>query len=814
MKVLKNKALASGRKKFAMDPKEESGMRATRRRKSTTTAKKTTRKKAPKKKAPKSSWKGTLWSIFWKLAIVGIVLVAALGFYLNNLVTQRFAGQLFSIPTVVYARIMNLQVGGDMSQSELQQELNVLNYKKVSTPNRAGEYSVGSNKIELIRRPFEFTDGPEDERHLSVSFNQNKIERIESLEEGARGDLGFVRLEPKMLGSLEAGQEEQRLFLKREQFPDVMVEALVATEDKNFYHHHGVSPVGIMRALVANIKAGRTVQGGSTLTQQLAKNLFLTRERSLWRKIKEAYIALIIDYRYSKDRVLEAYLNEVYLGQNGSEAIHGFALASRYYFGVPIDELRVDQMALLVGMVKGPSYYNPKRYPERAKERRDVVLMLMNQQDLLSEDEYKAAISAPLDVEQNLHMARRQPDYFEQLKNELTEKVGDKFTPDSGLRVFTTLDPVSQSYIEQAVKQSVPKLEARVGEGLQTAAVAVDRKTGEIRAMVGSKQAGFDGYNRALHAKRQIGSLAKPSVYLTALQYPDKFNLATTLEDKPISLKTGDGKQWKPQNYDRKYRGQVPLYLAMAKSLNVPTVNLGMQIGTSDVLDTLTKLGVPRDAVTPVPSMFLGAYSLTPYQVAQMFQTITNSGKRATLTALRNVVDKDGEIIYRSLPKASQQVPYQAAWMTTYIMKRVVTEGTGRSLQAKFSKALLAAKTGTSNNERDSWFVGVDGREVVTIWTGRDDDKPMKLTGASGSLRTYDEYLTLRKPQTLSLPWPSGVTTAKYRSVNGALVFDCKGNQELPIWEDADKLSAKCKQAAKPAPQDQSSDWFQSLFAE
>lgn len=815
MKNTAPKKSPTGRGKYATDGKKaQSGMTATRRRKSTkTTSKKPTKRKSrsPKKQ---SSWKKKLWSVFWKLSLVGIVLLGTLGFYLNSLVTQRFSGQLFSIPTVVYARILNLQVGSSMTEEQLKQELDVLNYKKVSKPDSAGEYSSANHSIEFIRRPFEFTDGPEAERHLQVNFNDKGISRIQSLDPNARGDLGFVRLEPKMLGSLEANQSEQRLFLKREQFPDAMVEALLATEDKNFYRHHGVSPVGIARALVANIKAGRTVQGGSTLTQQLAKNLFLTRERSLWRKFKEAYIALIIDYRYSKDRILEAYLNEVYLGQNGNEAIHGFALASRYYFGVPIDELRIDQMALLVGMVKGPSYYNPKRYPERSQNRRDLVLKLMMDQDILTAKEYSTAVTHDLDIQQSLHMARRQPAYFEQLADELKDKVGVKFTPDSGLRVFTTLDPVSQSYLEKAVQQSVPKLEARVGKGLQTASVAVDRQTGEIRAMVGGKQAGFDGYNRALHAKRQIGSLAKPSVYLTALQNPDKFNLATTLDDKPVSLKTENGKTWSPKNYDRKFRGQVPLYIGMAKSLNVPTVNLGMQVGTSAVVDTLEKLGVPRDEINPVPSMFLGSYGLTPYQVAQMFQTITNSGKRANLTALRNVVDKDGEVIYRSLPKASQQVSQQAAWLTTYIMKRVVTEGTGRSLRAKYGQSLLAAKTGTSNDSRDSWFVGVDGREVVTIWTGRDDNKPMKLTGASGSLRTYDEYLSLRKPQKLLLPWPKGITTAKYRdSGNSSLIFDCRGNKELPVWDEDRQLKERCNQANNQ-PTQKASGWFQSLFDE
>ena len=360
--------------------------------------------------APKRRWLRMLWSFSWKCAVALMALLVFIGIYLDSVVKQRFEGQLFDLPTVVYARILTLSPGDAFSRQELQNELEVLNYRKVSHPKFPGEYAASSSKIELIRRPFEFADGPEPDRHVMLHFDSGTLNRIQSLE--STGDLGYLRLEPKMLGMLEKDSEEQRLFLRREQFPEIIVDALLVTEDRHFYQHDGVSPLAIARAMLVNIKAGRTVQGGSTLTQQLAKNLFLTQDRTLWRKLREAYIALILDYRYSKDRILEAYLNEVYLGQSGNQAIHGFALASRYYFGQPIQELRIDQLAMLVGMVKGPSYYNPVRFPERTQERRDLVLRLMMQQGLLSAQAYEQAASRPLDIQPTPRIASRQPAYF------------------------------------------------------------------------------------------------------------------------------------------------------------------------------------------------------------------------------------------------------------------------------------------------------------------------------------------------------------------------------------------------------------------
>ncbi|MBY7901688.1 penicillin-binding protein 1B [Vibrio fluvialis] len=772
--------------------------------KKTTPAKKSVPRKSSSSKPNGSrSWLKRLWSLGWK---VGLALAAVLiftGIYLDSMIKQRFEGQLFELPTVVYARILTLEPGSDISIKQMRNELDVLNYRKVSQPRYAGEYSASSTRIELIRRPFEFADGPEPDRHVMLIFDDNGLNRIKSLEK--RGDLGYLRIEPKMLGMLEKDTQEQRLFLRREQFPEVMIDALLTTEDRNFYQHDGVSPMAIARAMVANLKAGRTVQGGSTLTQQLAKNIFLSSDRTLWRKLREAYMALIIDYRYSKDRILEAYLNEVYLGQNGKEAVHGFGLASRLYFGQPLQELRIDQLALLVGMVKGPSYYNPMRYPERAKERRDLVLKLMMDQDILTAKQYEQAVTRPLDVQKQARIASRQPAYFQQLSIELKQKLGDAFKSDTGLRVFTSLDPVSQAKLEEAVENQVPILARTAGNDLEAAAIAVDRHSGEIRAMVGGKRTGYDGFNRALNASRPIGSLVKPAVYLTALAQPEKYNLATTLMDKPITLQGSEGNVWTPRNFDRQFRGEVPLYLALAKSLNVPTVQLGMQLGIENVTKTLEKLGVSRDEIRPVPSMFLGSFSLTPYQVAQMFQTVTNSGKKAPLSALRSVLDLDGNVLYESIPKVSQAVDQQAAWLTTYAMKRGVLEGTGRYLNSQFGWAALAGKTGTSSDSRDSWFVGVDGREVTTIWLGRDDNQPTKLTGSSGALRVYADYLRYRIPEKLVLPWPQGISTVGFsQSRSGGLELDCNNDFKLPVWDASGSWKKQCE--------NRPTEWLKKLF--
>lgn len=764
------------------------------------------KKKPAKKKTPKlPGWLKWLIGFGLKVTIAVIAVLLVIGIYLDNVVRDKFDGQLWNLPAVVYGRVLTLQPGQAVTLEEVRRELDLLQYHKVRTPQRIGEYSSSSTRIELIRRPFEFEDGHEGERHVMLTFSDNELKSIHEAE--SKRQLGYIRIEPKMLGMLGTNEGEQRIFLPRERFPEVLVDALLVTEDRDFYHHDGVSPLAIVRALLVNLKAGRTVQGGSTLTQQLAKNIFLSRERTLWRKLSEAYIALIIDYRYSKDRILEAYLNEIYIGQNGGKEVHGFALGARLYFGRPLQELRIDQQALLVGLAKGPSYYNPWRNPERARQRRDLILRLMMDNGILNGAQYEQAASRPLDVQSRPMIASRQPAYFQQLQRELKQKVGDNFTPGVGLRVFSTLDPLSQQEAEKAVMMMVPKLNKKAGVEVEAAMVAVDRLSGEVRAMIGGSRPGYAGFNRALDGSRQIGSLVKPAVYLAALRQPEQYSLATTIDDKPIMLKGSRGTAWKPRNYDRKFRGEVPLYYALAKSLNVPTVNLGLQVGLEPVIETMVQLGIDRNEIPKLPSILLGAFTLTPFEVTQMYQTVTSGGRKAGLTALRAVVDQQGNMLYQSYPKAAQAVPEQAAWLTTYGMKNVVSQGTARFLKPKFGWAALAGKTGTTDKTRDSWYVGADGREVVTVWMGRDDNKPVNLTGSAGALRLYSDYLQRRHPEPLRLTWPKKLTTVKYnRLPNGTLSLDCGGQQSLPVWDKNGSLKLQCSG-------DQPAGWIKDMFS-
>lgn len=430
---------------------------------------------------------------------------------------------------------------------------------------------------------------------------------------------------------------------------------------------------------------------------------------------------------------------------------------------------------------------------------------MMMENGMITADQYATAAARKLGIQKSPSLSSRQPAYFEQLAKEIKQKVGSDFNPDGGLRVFSTLDPLSQSLIDQSVVKKLQVLKKVGGDALEAAVVIADRQSGEIRAMVGGSRPGFAGFNRALNGSRQIGSLSKPPVYLTALSEPDKYNLATPLEDKPIVLKGDQGSEWKPRNYDRKFRGQVPLMLALAHSYNIPTVNLGLALGLDKVIDTFDDLGVSPDQITRVPSLLLGAFTLTPLEVTQMYQTIGSVGRKAELTALRAVVTGEGQVLYRNWPKSSQVVSQQASWLTLYAMKDVVRSGTARSLNAAFGHIGLAGKTGTTDNNRDSWYVGIDGREVVTIWLGRDDNQSTKLTGSSGALKVYADYIKARQPEPLVLSWPKEVTTVPYQVREGQFVTDCFSKTKLPMWDPKGYWQKRCE---KPDPV----GWLKSIF--
>jgi len=744
--------------------------------------------RSPRKKR---GWIGLLIKLFLLFAVV----MAIYGVYLDSQIRSRIDGKVWQLPATVYGRMVSLEPGMSYNKKEMIALLEGTQYREVTRMTRPGEFTVQGNSIEMIRRPFDFPDSKEGQIRARLSFSGDQLSDIKNLDSGR--SFGFFRLDPRLITMLQSPNGEQRLFVPRAGFPDLLVDTLVATEDRHFYQHDGISFYSIGRAFLANITAGRAVQGGSTLTQQLVKNLFLTNERSLWRKANEAYMALIMDARYSKDRILELYLNEVYLGQAGNDQIRGFPLASLYYFGRPVDELSLDQQALLVGMVKGASLYNPWRNPKLALERRNLVLRLLQQQKVIDQELYDMLSARPLGVQPKGGVITPQPAFMQMVRNELQAKLGDKIKDLSGVKIFTTLDPVSQDAAEKSVEEGMPALRKQRGlNDLETAMVIVDRFSGEVRAMVGGADPQFAGYNRALQARRSIGSLAKPATYLTALSQPDTYRLNTWIADNPIALKQPNGQVWKPQNDDRRFSGQVMLVDALTRSMNVPTVNLGMTLGLPQVVDTWTKLGVPKDQLNPVPAMLLGALNLTPIEVAQAFQTIASGGSRAPLSAVRSVIAEDGSVLYQSFPQAERAVPAQAAYLTLYTMQQVVDHGTARALGAKYPRASLAGKTGTTNNLVDSWFAGIDGKEVAITWIGRDNNQPTKVYGSSGAMQLYQRYLANQAPMPLQLTPPEDIAPM---SVDSAGNFVCGSASSswrtLPVWTtDAEALCQQQQQ--------------------
>ena len=738
--------------------------------------------------------RGWFWLLL-KLFIVFVALMAIYGVYLDQKIRSRIDGKVWQLPAAVYGRMVNLEPDMSISKNEMVKLLEATQYRQVTKMTRPGEFTVQAKSIEMIRRPFDFPDSKEGQVRARLTFDGDRLETIENLESNRQ--FGFFRLDPRLITMLSSPNGEQRLFVARNGFPDLLVDTLLATEDRHFYEHDGVSLYSIGRAVLANLTAGRTVQGASTLTQQLVKNLFLSSERSYWRKANEAYMAVLMDARYSKDRILELYMNEVYLGQSGDNEIRGFPLASLYYFGRPVEELSLDQQALLVGMVKGASIYNPWRNPKLALERRNLVLRLLQQQQVIDQELYEMLSARPLGVQPRGGVISPQPAFMQMVRQELQTKLGDKVKDLSGVKIFTTFDSVAQDAAEKAAVEGIPVLKKqRKLSDLETAMVVVDRNSGEVRAMVGGAEPQYAGYNRAMQARRSIGSLAKPATYLTALSQPNQYRLNTWIADAPIALRQPNGQVWSPQNDDKQFSGQVMLVDALTRSMNVPTVNLGMALGLPAITDTWQKLGVAKDQLHPVPAMILGALNLTPIEVAQAFQTIASGGNRAQLSSLRSVIAEDGSVLYQSFPQAERAVPAQAAYMTLWTMQQVVQRGTGRQLGAKYPGLHLAGKTGTTNNNVDTWFAGIDGREVVITWVGRDNNQPTKLYGASGAMSIYQRYLANQSPVPLNLTTPEDIVDM---GVDDSGNFVCGGGvRTLPVWTtDPDSL---CQQNPTQQP--------------
>ncbi|VXC40553.1 Penicillin-insensitive transglycosylase / Penicillin-sensitive transpeptidase [Pseudomonas sp. 8BK] len=700
-------------------------------------------------------WLG--WAI--KLGLVGLVVLAVFAVYLDAVVQEKFSGKRWTVPAKVYARPLELFVGQKLAKDDFLKELDALGYRRENAVAGPGGVSVAGNNIELHSRGFQFYESTEPSQRVRVRFSGDYVA---GLTQAGGGNLAVARLEPLLIGGLYPAHQEDRVLIKLEQVPPYLVETLVAIEDREFFNHFGVSPKGIARAVWINATAGQLRQGGSTLTQQLVKNFYLTNERSLSRKATEAMMAVLLELHYDKKEILEAYLNEVFLGQDGQRAVHGFGLASQYFFSQPLSELKLDQVALLVGMVKGPTYYNPRRNPERALERRNLVLDVLAEQGVASVEEVEAAKQKPLGITRRGSLADSSfPAFLDLVKRQLREDYQEQDLTEEGLRIFTSFDPILQLKAESALADTLKRLSGRKGvDQVEAGMVVTSPESGEVQAIIGSRQPRFAGFNRALDAVRPIGSLIKPAIYLTALERPSQYTLTSLLEDQPFSIKGANGQVWSPQNYDRKAHGTIYLYQGLVNSYNLSTAKLGLEIGVPEVLKTLNRLGVEQQWPA-YPSMLLGAGGLSPMGVANMYQTLANGGFNTPLRGIRAVLTAEGEPLKRYPYQIQQRFDSGAIYLLQNAMQRTMSEGTGRSVYSQLPRSLaLAGKTGTSNDSRDSWFAGFSQDVLAVVWLGRDDNGPTPLTGATGALQVWTDFMRKADPLPLDMPVPDNVVQA------------------------------------------------------
>lgn len=716
------------------------------------------------------------------MIIVLLVLVGG-GAYvmqLDGIVREKFEGKRWAIPAKVYARPLVLQTGLPLSAEAVRDELTTLNYRVVPGAPTPGTYEMNAGTLYLHTRGFAFSDAREQPQLLRIRFAPDRIVELAST---SPQPAGAVRLEPLVIGGIYPSHNEDRVLIRLKEAPPYLVDALLATEDQHFYTHIGISPRGILRAIWVNTTSGALRQGGSTLTQQLVKNFYLSDERSLSRKVNEALMALLLEVHYSKQEILETYLNEVNLGQQGTRSVNGFGLAAQYYFGQPLSELSLPQVALLVGMVKGPSYYNPRRQPARALERRNIVIQNLFEAGVISAPVRDATLLKPLGVlEKPTAATNIYPDFLDLVRRQLRESYQQDDLSSQGLKIFTTLDPRMQNAAQDALTATLLRLrqQGRALSNLQGVVLSADVTTGELRALVGGSGL-FTGYNRATDASRQVGSLLKPAIYLTALA-SGKYTWASHIDDAPVEVVSDAGQVWHPQNYDQQNHGEVLLSTALANSYNQATVRLGMSVGLPAVINTLTQLGVKAD-MKPYPSLLLGALNQTPMEILQMYQVILSGGVHIPIQSIRTVVDAEGKPLQQFSGDRRQVIDSGDAYVLHYGLEQVMRRGTGASVYKRFpASAVLAGKTGTTNDLRDSWFAGAAGSTLAVVWLGRDDNQPIGLSGGTGALPVWTDFMARLQPSAVAPVMPANVTWEWLDEGSGRLSSEnCAGAIRVPV---------------------------------
>ena len=691
---------------------------------------------------PPSGRRRQLQRGFALLALLLVVVAITVLAVLDHRVTAQFEGRRWTLPARVYAQPIDLYVGQQLSSQRLADELERLGYLAVAKPDRPGTYRRRGDDLRVYVREFRFADELQEAKALRLSFADGMVT---GLKDAAGGEVAIVRLDPLLIGSIFPMHGEDRIVVSPSEVPPLLPAALKAVEDRKFDSHSGVNPLAILRALFVNVRAGQIEQGGSTLTQQLVKSYFLDSRRTLRRKIEEAMMAVILEARYEKADIMNAYINEIYLGQDGRRAVHGFGLGSQFYFGKPLAELDLPEIALMVAVIRGPSYYDPRRQPERALERRNLVLRVLAEQGVVSAEDAERAATKPLGIaEAGRKGGGFYPAFLDLVRRQLREDYEEADLTESGLTVFSTLDPLLQGAAESALSGELDRLDRsarKEAHGLEGVVVVTTPQTGEVAALIGGRRAGFDGFNRALDAQRPIGSLAKPIVYLAALE-TGRYTPATLVADEPVDLKLPSGDRWKPANFDKQVRGQRDDG-ACAHAVAEPCDRQhGPRRGPRHASRTRSSSSASAEAPAELPSMLLGATNLSPLEVTQVYNTLANGGFRAPLRAVRAVVDEAGQPLKAPELEVSEAVSPEAVHTLDRMLIEVMERGTGRAAKKQLPAGLVVAgKTGTSNDYRDSWFAGFSGSHLIVAWVGHDDNRPTGLTGTTGGLAVWSRLM-------------------------------------------------------------------------
>ncbi len=693
-----------------------------------------------------------LRGLLLRVIAVGFVATVLIGGYFAFQAASEFEGRRWDIPAQVYAAPLELYAGRALSADDLVAELHRLGYREDPRLPGPGTFRLGLGRMELATRGFAFAGDTEPERVVSLVFVGG---RIAALRDASGERTAIVRLNPLLIGSLFPSHGEDRLIVAPDEIPQLLTDTLKAVEDRRFDSHFGIDPIAVLRASFVNVTAGEIREGASTLTQQLVRSYFLTNERTWWRKVREAFMAVALELRYDKNELLHAYVNEIYLGQDGARAIHGFGLASQFYFGKPLAELELHELALLVAEVRGPTYYDPRRHPDRALTRRNFVLQRMVDEGLAANEAVQAAAERDLGLVAGNRRGAMQSAFLGLVRRQLGADYARDDLERTGLVVLSTLDPAVQAAAERALSTGIETL-GKNSADLEGAVIVTSPQTGEVRALVGGRDASFEGFNRALDARRQIGSLIKPAVYLAALE-SGRYTLASLVDDAPIVVPLDRRNTWTPSNFDGLAHGLVPLVRALAESYNMATVRLGLDVGLEPIAATLTRLGLEQQP-TLYPSMLLGALTLTPLEVAQVYNTLANGGFRVPLRTVRSVIAEDGELKQRYAIEIEQAADAGAVYAINRALVQVMERGTGRSVHRQLPQDLVVAgKTGTSDDLRDSWFAGFTNDHLIVTWIGADDNRPTGLTGSAGAGRIWAELLKSLEAASYEAPRPADV---------------------------------------------------------